>query len=194
VACCQRHKLLASWRICAASSSTSPRKVAPAHRAQSQKCANDQPLSDIWRPGFTSYQARFVQMTHKTVISSRRGGSHNGVLEFNPRGAVVGITICVVIGYIVFLQPNPDSNVPDLPPSDAMVETPPDETSSTSLSLNPSSTLCTILCDFSRPYGLSRRHRSVTFPHDPPEIRLAAENDALPVTVRRLTVTGHFLV
>jgi len=54
---------------------------------------------------------------------------------------VVGITICVVIGYIVFLQPNPDSNVPDLPPSDAMVETPPDETSSTSLSLNPSSKL-----------------------------------------------------
>jgi hypothetical protein len=34
----------------------------------------------------------------------------------------------------VFLQPNPDSNVPDLPPSGAVVETPPDETSSTSLS------------------------------------------------------------
>jgi len=49
---------------------------------------------------------------------------------------VVGITICVAIGYIVFLQPNPDSNVPDLPPSDAVVETPPDETS---LSLSPSS-------------------------------------------------------
>src|SRR5262245_10263611 len=32
-----------------------------------------------------------------------------------------------------------DSNVPNLPPSDAMVETPPDETSSTSLSLSPSS-------------------------------------------------------
>jgi hypothetical protein len=47
---------------------------------------------------------------------------------------VVGITVCVAIGYIVFLQPNPDSNVPDLPPSDAVVETPPDETSSTSLS------------------------------------------------------------
>ena len=30
---------------------------------------------------------------------------------------VVGITVCVAIGYIVFLQPNPDSNVPDLPPS-----------------------------------------------------------------------------
>src|SRR5215468_3707229 len=45
---------------------------------------------------------------------------------------VVGITVCVAIGYIVFLQPNPDSNVPNLPPSDAMVETPPDETSSTS--------------------------------------------------------------
>jgi hypothetical protein len=29
--------------------------------------------------------------------------------------------------------------VPDLPPSDAVVETPPDETSSTSLSLSPSS-------------------------------------------------------
>jgi hypothetical protein len=43
---------------------------------------------------------------------------------------VVGITVCVAIGYIVFLQPNPDSNVPDLPPSDAVVETPPDETSS----------------------------------------------------------------
>ena len=42
---------------------------------------------------------------------------------------VVGITICVAIGYIVFLQPNPDTNVPDLPPSDAVVETPPDETS-----------------------------------------------------------------
>jgi len=40
---------------------------------------------------------------------------------------VVGITVCVAIGYIVFLQPNPDSNVPDLPPS----ETPPDEPSST---------------------------------------------------------------
>ena len=52
---------------------------------------------------------------------------------------VVGITVCVAIGYIVFLQPNPDSNVPDLPPSDAVVETPPDETSSTSLSLSPSS-------------------------------------------------------
>jgi hypothetical protein len=51
---------------------------------------------------------------------------------------VVGITICAAIGYIVFLQPNPDSNVPDLPPSDAVVETPP-ETSSTSLSLSPSS-------------------------------------------------------
>jgi hypothetical protein len=49
---------------------------------------------------------------------------------------VVGISICVAIAYIVFLQPNPDSNVPDLPPSD---ETPPDETSSTSLSLSPSS-------------------------------------------------------
>ena len=52
---------------------------------------------------------------------------------------VVGITVCVAIGYIVFLQPNPDSNVPDLPPSDAVVETPPDETSSTSLSLSPPS-------------------------------------------------------
>ena len=52
---------------------------------------------------------------------------------------VVGITICGAIGYIVFLQPNPDSNVPNLPPSDAVVETPPDETSSTSLSLSPSS-------------------------------------------------------
>ena len=52
---------------------------------------------------------------------------------------VVGITVCVAIGYIVFLQPNPDSNVPDLPPSDAVVETPPDETSSASLSLSPSS-------------------------------------------------------
>ena len=52
---------------------------------------------------------------------------------------VVGITICVAIGYIVFLQPNPEFNVPDLPPSDAAVETPPDETSSTSLSLSPSS-------------------------------------------------------
>ena len=52
---------------------------------------------------------------------------------------VVGITVCVAIGYIVFLQPNPDSNVPDLPPSDAAVETPPDETASTSLSLSPSS-------------------------------------------------------
>jgi hypothetical protein len=39
-------------------------------------------------------------------------------------GLVVGITVCVAIGYIVFLQPNPDSNVPDLPPSDAVVETP----------------------------------------------------------------------
>src|SRR5262249_31654846 len=47
-------------------------------------------------------------------------------------GLVVGITVCVAIGYIVFLQPNPDSNVPNLPPSDTMVETPPDETSSTS--------------------------------------------------------------
>src|SRR5215510_3706629 len=46
-------------------------------------------------------------------------------------GLVVGITVCVAIGYIVFLQPNPDSNVPDLPPSDAVVKTPPDETSST---------------------------------------------------------------
>src|SRR5262244_883701 len=46
-------------------------------------------------------------------------------------GLVVGISVCVAIGYIVFLQPNPDSNVPDLPPSDAVVETPPDETSST---------------------------------------------------------------
>ena len=54
-------------------------------------------------------------------------------------GLVVGITVCVAIGYIVFLQPNPDSNVPNLPPSDTMVETPPDETSSTSLSLSPSS-------------------------------------------------------
>jgi hypothetical protein len=36
------------------------------------------------------------------------------------------ITVCVAIGYIVFLQPNPDSNVPDLPPSDAVVKTPPD--------------------------------------------------------------------
>jgi hypothetical protein len=52
---------------------------------------------------------------------------------------VVGITICVAIGYIVFLQPNPDSNVPDLPPNDAVVETPPDETSSTALPLSPSS-------------------------------------------------------
>ena len=54
-------------------------------------------------------------------------------------GLVVGISICVAIGYIVFLQPNPDSNVPDRPPSDAVVETPPGETSSTSLSLSPSS-------------------------------------------------------
>src|SRR5262249_53718408 len=54
-------------------------------------------------------------------------------------GLVVGITVCVAIGYMVFLQPNPDSNVPNLPPSDTMVETPPDETSSTSLSLSPSS-------------------------------------------------------
>jgi hypothetical protein len=46
-------------------------------------------------------------------------------------GLVVGITVCVAIGYIVFRQPNPDSNVPDLPPSDAVVKTPPDETSST---------------------------------------------------------------
>jgi hypothetical protein len=46
-------------------------------------------------------------------------------------GLVVGITVCVAIGYIVFLQPNPDSNVPDLPPSDAVVKTPPDKTSST---------------------------------------------------------------
>src|SRR5262244_3938271 len=46
-------------------------------------------------------------------------------------GLVVGITVCVAIGYIVFLQPNPDSNVPDLPPSDAVVETPLDEPSST---------------------------------------------------------------
>src|ERR1700730_4195793 len=52
---------------------------------------------------------------------------------------VVGITICVAIGYIVFFQPNPESNVPDLPPSDAVVEAPPDETSSPSLSLSPSS-------------------------------------------------------
>ena len=37
-------------------------------------------------------------------------------------GLVVGITVCVAIGYIVFLQPNPDSNVPDLPPSDAVVK------------------------------------------------------------------------
>ena len=51
---------------------------------------------------------------------------------------VVGITICGAIGYIMFLQPPPESNVPDLPPSD-VVETPPDETSSTSLSLSPSS-------------------------------------------------------
>jgi hypothetical protein len=43
---------------------------------------------------------------------------------------VVGVTICVAIGYIVFLQPNPDSNVPDLPSSDAAVEPPSDETSS----------------------------------------------------------------
>ena len=55
-------------------------------------------------------------------------------------GLVVGITVCVAIGYLVFLQPNPESNVPDLPPSDAVVETPPDETSSTSLTLSPSST------------------------------------------------------
>jgi hypothetical protein len=54
-------------------------------------------------------------------------------------GLVVGITVCVAIGYIVFLLPNPDLNVPDLPPSDAVVETPPDEASSTSLSLSPSS-------------------------------------------------------
>jgi ABC-type nitrate/sulfonate/bicarbonate transport system permease component len=47
-------------------------------------------------------------------------------------GLVVGVTVCVAIGYIVFLQPNPDLNVPNLPPSDGMVETPPDETSSTS--------------------------------------------------------------
>jgi hypothetical protein len=47
---------------------------------------------------------------------------------------VVGVTICVAIGYIVFLQPNPDTNVPDLPPSDAVVEPPSDETSSNSLS------------------------------------------------------------
>ena len=46
-------------------------------------------------------------------------------------GLVVGIAVCVSIGYIVFLQPNPDANVPDLPPNDAVVETPPDETSST---------------------------------------------------------------
>ena len=44
-------------------------------------------------------------------------------------GLVVGITVCAAIGYIVFLQPNPDSNVPDVPPSDAVVETPPDEAS-----------------------------------------------------------------
>src|SRR5215475_12702733 len=52
---------------------------------------------------------------------------------------VVGITVCAAIGYIVFLQPNPESNVPDLPPSDAVMETPPDETSSSSLSLSPTS-------------------------------------------------------
>ena len=54
-------------------------------------------------------------------------------------GLVVGVSVCAAIGYIVFLQPNPDSNVPDLPPSDAVMETPPDETLSTSLSLSPSS-------------------------------------------------------
>ena len=54
-------------------------------------------------------------------------------------GLVVGITVCVGIGYLVFLQPNPDSNVPNLPPSDAVVETPPDDTSPTSQSLSPSS-------------------------------------------------------
>jgi hypothetical protein len=54
-------------------------------------------------------------------------------------GLVVGITICVLIGYIVFLQPNPDSNVPDLPSSDAVVGTPSVETSSTSRSLSPTS-------------------------------------------------------
>ena len=52
---------------------------------------------------------------------------------------VVGVTICVAIGYIVFLQPNPDTNVPDLPPSDAVVQPPYDETSSNSQSLSPTS-------------------------------------------------------
>jgi hypothetical protein len=52
---------------------------------------------------------------------------------------VVGVTICVAIGYIVFLQPNPDTNVPDLPPNDAVVEPPSDETSSNSQSPSPTS-------------------------------------------------------
>src|SRR5262249_36792551 len=54
-------------------------------------------------------------------------------------GLVVGITVCVAIGYIVFLQPNPDSNVPNLPPSDTMVETPPYETASSCRSRSPPS-------------------------------------------------------
>src|SRR5262249_61544753 len=46
-------------------------------------------------------------------------------------GLVVGITVCVAIGYIVFLQPNPHSNVPALPPYYTAVLTRPDDTSST---------------------------------------------------------------
>jgi hypothetical protein len=53
------------------------------------------------------------------------------VVQIYLAALVVGITVCVAIGYIVFLQPNPDSNVPDLQPSDPVVKTPPDETSST---------------------------------------------------------------
>ena len=70
---------------------------------------------------------------------ARQGSPSVAALSLVLAGLVVGITVCVAIGYIVFLQPNPDSNVPDLPPSDAVVETPPDETSSTTLSLSPSS-------------------------------------------------------
>src|SRR5262249_1926101 len=95
----------------------------------------------LFAPGRSAPESRVCNSEHGSQTDQSlhvKGAQSVASWSLVLAALVVGITVCVAIGYIVFLQPNPDSKVPDLPPSDAVVETP-DETSSTSLSLSPSS-------------------------------------------------------
>src|SRR5246127_519150 len=88
----------------------------------------------LFAPGRSAPESRVCNSEHGSQTDQSlhvKGAQSVASWSLVLAGLVVGITVCVAIGYIVFLQPNPDSNVPDLPPSDAVVKTPPDETSST---------------------------------------------------------------